>query len=239
MVTWCLIPFLGDTTQIYNNFSRIFNGYASNGINDLIVDLRYNGGGYVNVQQKMANYLAPAAANGQVMMQYRFNDKYTRENQTINFSKTGSLNLPRIVFIVSNNTASASELIINNLKPFMEVVLVGPSRTYGKPVGYFPIPLGDQYIFPVSFRTVNNKGEGSYFGGFQLNNQVADGLDKDWGDPAESTLASALKYLTTGAFRTAGQASFQALPQAVETGNEALGVDEFKGSVSPFRKLNR
>ena len=231
--------FLGDTIKIVNDFQRIFNNYTANNINDLIVDLRYNGGGYVNLQQQLANYIAPPAANGQMMMQYRFNDKHSRQNVPLFFNKKGSINLPRVVFLVSRFTASASELLINNLKPFMEVVLVGPSRTVGKPVGYFPLEVGDEYIFPISFRTVNNRGEGSYFGGFQLNNQVADGLDKDWGDPAESTLASALRYLTTGAFRTAQQPAFQPLSAQVEQGNNSLTRDEFSGMVAPSHTIKR
>jgi len=80
-------------------------------------------------------------------------------------------------------------------------VLVGPTKTHGKPVGFFPIPIADWYIFPVSFKTVNKNGEGNYFDGFALNNQVADGLDKDWGDINESAFASVLRYIGSGAFR--------------------------------------
>ena len=111
--------------------------------------LRYNGGGYVSVQQKLANYLVSIAANGNVMMNQEYNDKYTQYNETTEFGKIGSLNLSRIFFIVSDNTASASELLINNMKPWMDVKFVGPEASYGKPVGYFPIPVGDWYIFPV------------------------------------------------------------------------------------------
>ena len=64
----------------------------------------------------------------------------------------------------------------------MDVQMVGPSKTYGKPVGFFPVPVGDWYIFPVSFRSTNKNGQGNYFNGMDLNNQIADGLDKDWGD---------------------------------------------------------
>jgi len=122
--------FLGDTVELYNEFARVFNRFAAAGISDLVVDLRYNGGGYVSVQQKLANWLAPSSANGQLMMKEQFNDKYTEFNTTDVFHKLGSLNLSRIYFIVSKSTASASELLINNLKPFMDVQLVGPSKTY-------------------------------------------------------------------------------------------------------------
>jgi carboxyl-terminal processing protease len=228
--------FLGDTTAVYNEFQRIFNRFSSAGVQDVIIDLRYNGGGYVSVQEKLADYLVKSSASGQLMMKEQFNDRYTQFNETINFSKLGSLNAERIFFIVSDNTASASELLINNLKPFADVKLVGPSDTYGKPVGYFPIPVGDWYIFPVSFRSVNNKGEGGYFDGIQVNSQSPDGLDKDWGDIKESCLANVLNYIGTGAFKPL---STQPLSKTenVHQGNEVLSAPSFKGAVARPRSI--
>jgi carboxyl-terminal processing protease len=228
--------FLGDTTEIYNEFQRVFSKFASQGINELAVDLRYNGGGYVSVQEKLADYLVNASGNGQVMMKQQYNDKYTEYNETTTYQKKGSLNLNRIFFIVSNSTASASELVINNLKPFMNVVLVGPSKTYGKPVGYFPIPVGDWYIFPVSFRSTNKNGEGNYFGGLALDNQVADGLDKDWGDAGESALQSVLQFASTGAFRPQSTEVLRANAE-VKDGNTKLDESLFKGAVERPRKF--
>ena len=219
--------FLGDTTELYNGFSRVFNRFAAANITDLVVDLRYNGGGYVTVQQKLADWLAPASANGQLMMKEQFNDKYNQYNSTDYFQKLGSLNLNRIYFIVSHNTASASELLINNLKPFVNVQLVGPTKTYGKPVGFFPIPVGDWYIFPVSFRSTNNSGQGNYFNGMDLNSTVADGLDKDWGDVTESCLQSALTNISTGAYRVGYTGDVVQLKSV----NDVLSAPEFKGAV--------
>lgn len=197
--------FLGDTNRIYSEFQRIFNRFSQEGVSDMIVDLRYNGGGYVTVQSKLANYLVPSAGNGNLMMKQEFNNNNKQYNSSTFYSKAGSLNLSRLFFIVSNNTASASELLINNLKPYLDVKLVGPSNTYGKPVGYFPIPVDDWYIFPVSFRTTNKSGEGSYFNGITLDTQVGDGLNKDWGDKDEAALASILKYINSGSFTVVGE----------------------------------
>jgi carboxyl-terminal processing protease len=231
--------FLGDTAEIYNEFSRVFNRFVSNAVNEVIIDLRYNGGGYVSVQEKLANWLAPSAANGQLMMKQQFNDKYTQYNSEDKFSKLGALNLGRIFFIVSSSTASASELLINNLKPYMDVQLVGPGKTYGKPVGFFPIPVGDWYIFPVSFRTTNKNGEGNYFNGLAINNQVADGLDKDWGSLEENCLRSAISFITTGAFRSQAAGSrgtgiYQEDP-ATKKGNVILDAPSFKGTIDTRR----
>lgn len=228
--------FLGDTTEINNEFQRVFSKFALQNVDEVAVDLRYNGGGYVSVQQKLANYLVNASVNGQVMMKEQFNDKYTQYNETMNFQKIGSLNLSRVFFIVSSNTASASELLINNLKPFINVMLVGPSKTYGKPVGFFPIPVGDWYIFPVSFRSTNKNGEGNYFDGLALNNQVADGLDKNWGDINESAFASVLKYISTGAFRVAPADVYKEDPK-VSAGNDVLSKPSFKGMIDTKRRF--
>jgi len=228
--------FLGDTTEIYNEFQRVFSKFSSQGIDEMAVDLRYNGGGYVTVQQKLADYLVNASGNGQVMMKQQYNDKYTEFNETTNFKKLGGLSLNRIFFIVSSNTASASELVINNLKPFMNVVLVGPSKTYGKPVGFFPVPVGDWYIFPVSFRSTNKNGEGNYFGGLALDNAVADGLDKDWGDANESAFHSVLNYASTGAFRTQSTEAYRENTE-IKTGNNKLDAPLFKGTVEGAHKL--
>lgn len=224
--------FLGDTAQVQNDFQRIFNRFATQNINDLVVDLRYNGGGYVNLQNVLANYLVKSSAHGNVMMTEQFNKKFSSQyNRTTYFRKRGSLNLNRIYFIVSNNTASASELLINSLKPYMDVRLVGPTKTHGKAVGYFPIDVGDWYIFPVSFRTVNKNGEGNYFDGIALNNQAPDGLDKDWGDINEASLAMALASITGNTSRTMSGSDAYRLQSQVQETNNILSRPFFKGAI--------
>ncbi len=232
--------FLGDTTQIYNQFQRIFNRFSQESVNEVVIDLRYNGGGYVSVQDKLANYLINSSGNGNIMMNQQYNDKYKQFNSTTRFRKLGSLNLSRIFFIVSNGTASASELLINNLKPYLDVKVVGPSNSYGKPVGFFPIPVKDWYIFPVSFRSTNKNGEGSYFDGIKTDNKAADGLDKEWGDRSEPCLASIIRFISTGAFsraETAGIYGAQSIaettvPSQVRTTNEMLNPNTFKGAIA-------
>jgi hypothetical protein len=225
-----LNSFLGDTGKIYNDFQRVMSNFAVQNVSDIVIDLRYNGGGYISVQEKLADYLAPASANGNVMMSETYNDKHQNYNTTLYFRKTGPLNLNHILFIVTQSTASASELLINNLKPYMDVKLIGPGNTDGKPVGFFPISAGDWYVFPVSFRSANSNGEGGYFNGFTVNSVVADGLDKNWGDPAEASLAKAIKYITTGTFIAQGVENYKEDP-AVTTGNHLLDKPSFKGSV--------
>jgi hypothetical protein len=229
--------FLGDTASVYSAFTRIFNKWSSNGVNEVVVDLRYNGGGYIAIQQRLANWLAPTAANGKVQMSQTFNDRYTRFNETYRFQKAGSLNLDRIFFIVSRNTASASELLINNLRPHMNVRIVGPSPSFGKPVGYFPIPIGDWYVFPVSLRSTNSNNEGNYFDGFAPEKETADGIDKDWGDRTEASFASVLSFISTGTFGrvNAGISLSAAEGKMMEPANEKLEGHTFKGAVATPR----
>lgn len=192
--------FLGKIPDVKSEFQRVFSRFSSYGVTDVVIDLRYNGGGYVSLQESLANYLVPTSGHGGVMMNQIYNSKNSQYNVTTNFEKFGSVNLNKVYFIVSRGTASASELLINNLKPYMDVRLIGNANTHGKPVGFFPIPVGDWYIFPVSFRTTNKNGVGNYFNGIPINASVADGLDKDWGDINESSLASAIRNITTGVF---------------------------------------
>ncbi|RYY21723.1 MAG: hypothetical protein EOO04_17780 [Chitinophagaceae bacterium] len=231
--------FLGDTSQIYNNFQRIFNRFSSENVKDVVIDLRYNGGGYVSVQEKLANYLVKPSASGQLMMKEEFNVKYRDWNETINFSKVGSLAPNRLFFIVSDNTASASELLINNLKPYAEVKLVGPSATYGKPVGYFPIPVGDWYIFPVSFRSTNKDGQGNYFDGIALDSRSADGLDKDWGDVQETSLGNVLNYIATGDFKPLSAGRSAEAPAQVIRQNKIFSDRSFKGAIIRTRTMKK
>lgn len=226
--------FLGDTTQIINRFQQSFSRFAGEGVNDLVVDLRYNGGGYVSLQDKLAGFILPQSANGDVLMTQKYNDKYARFNRTTNVVKQGGLNLTRVFMIVSENSASASELLINNLKPYLEVKLVGPSNTYGKPVGYFAIPVGDWYVFPVSSRSTNKLGQGNYFDGFAVDRKVPDGIDKDWGNLEENCLASVVRFITTGNYgpRIAPKSKLPAVeePQVIQA-NQALVGPAFKGAI--------
>ena len=115
----------------------------------------------------------------------------------------------------------------------MDVRIVG-TKTHGKPVGFFPIPVADWYIFPVSFRTTNKNGEGNYFTGIAVNSQVADGLDKDWGNLAEASLASAINNISSGTYRTQGDPAYVADP-LVSSGNAILEEPFIKVTIETRR----
>jgi carboxyl-terminal processing protease len=178
--------------------------FQSQGIQDLIIDLRYNGGGSVAVAEQISNYLIQASNSGKLMYTNKLNSKKTSQNTIRNFSKIGSLALSRVIFITSRGSASASELVINNLEPYMEVVLIG-DNTFGKPVGSFPLSQfnkilkdNDVEVVPITFATANSAGKAEYFDGFPANFRVGDSPQFPWGDPKDLRLAAALQFVQNG-----------------------------------------
>ena len=208
-----------------SNLDPVFAQFAAQGVNDLIIDLRYNGGGYVSTAEYLINLIAPSTAKGTMYVEkfnalMQKNDKnsimknqpyrlsngelsnyanvdYSTAGNTMVFNKKGNLNsVVNVVFIVSGRTASASELTINALKPFVNVKLVG-TQTFGKPVGFFPITIENKYdVYYSMFETVNARGEGSYYAGFTPD--IVDDFDDclhDFDNPAENYIAKSLNLL--------------------------------------------
>jgi C-terminal processing protease CtpA/Prc len=127
-------------------------------VDDLVLDLRYNGGGLVNVAQHLASYIGGIRTDGQVFAEYFHNDKNAFRNRILQFEpKPGRLTLDRLIVVTTRGSASASELVINALRPFMPVVVIGDT-TYGKPVGQYAIGFCDKLLAPVSFSLRNADG---------------------------------------------------------------------------------
>jgi C-terminal processing protease CtpA/Prc len=168
-------------------------------VDELILDLRYNGGGLVDVAQHLASYIGGLRTDGLVFAEYFHNDRNTFRNRILRFqSKLQPLKLDRLIVVTTKASASASELVINALRPFMPVVVVG-GTTYGKPVGQYAIGFCDLLLAPVSFALRNADGQGDFFDGFAPDCQAPDDADHQLGDPEEGSLREALRFATTGA----------------------------------------
>jgi C-terminal peptidase prc len=196
-----------------------FAALRAAGATELILDLRYNGGGLIDVAVHLASLIGDAATRDQVFARLEHNDKHTASDETLRFETTAApLRLTRLIAITTRGSASASELVINGLRPYLPVVVVG-ERTFGKPVGQYSIEFCDRVLLPVSFITVNARGEGDYFGGIAADCPAADDATHDLGAPEETSLAQALLYVRSGA-------CFIAAPPPE---NEARQADGWRG----------
>lgn len=220
--------FLGESAQ--TEFTNTINSFQSSGVEELIVDLRYNGGGSLETCEILSSLIAPSTANGKRMYSFILNpgltQEFERQNEslTTNFSKTNTFQPATIYFIVSGSTASASELLINNLLPYYtgKLFLIGQT-TYGKPCGFWSTPIGytenqtttkEGYdLYAVSFETVNANGEGGYYSGMTPGTTkypgvlAYDSFWLPWGDLNDDCLAQAINHIAEESFRIATRSS--------------------------------
>jgi C-terminal peptidase prc len=190
---------------------QAFTDLTTAGIDDLVLDLRYNGGGLVRVAQHLASLIGGARTNGQVLAEYFHNDKNAFRNEVLRFENPpNAARLDRLIVIATEGSASASELIINSLRPFIPVIVVG-DRTYGKPVGQYQYTFCDKMFAPVSFSLRNANGEGDYFGGIPADCPAGDDVDHQLGDVAEASLREALTFAATGS--CSSTATIQRVPR--------------------------
>lgn len=127
---------------------------------------------------------------------------YSKKGNTYYFKKTRGLeNQKKIYCIVSEETASAAELLISILKPYMQVTLIGASqrnsttvKTFGKPIGFFPLKIGPYTVYYSLFYNTNANGEKDYFGGFQAELSTYDDLLTDLGSPSDPAIQLVLRH---------------------------------------------
>ena len=196
-----------------------------NVVDDLVLDLRYNGGGYLFLASEIAYMIAgPARTAGQTFEKLQFNDKHPSIDPVTGqaltpmpFLSTSSssqalptLNLSRVFVLTGNTTCSASESIINALRGVgVQVIQIG-STTCGKPYGFYPEDNCGTTYFSIQFKGVNAAGFGDYTDGFSPNNapgsggtrlsgcSVADDFNEALGAATEDRLNAALHQTIGG-----------------------------------------
>lgn len=183
-------------------------------VSDLVLDMRYNGGGLLYLAAQVGYMIAgPDQSSGKAFERILVNDKLPPEdpvpfvstaigfnapNPAVKGTALPWLGLRRVTILTSGDTCSASESVINGLRGIdVEVNLVG-SRTCGKPYGFYPTPNCGTTYFAIELQGANNKGFGDYADGFPATCTAADDLQHDMGDPAEGMLAAALRLRETG-----------------------------------------
>jgi len=188
-----------------------FATLAAEGIDDLVLDLRYNGGGLVDTAEVLGSLMAGNARAGLVFFSYEYNDFVTTnfggpdDIRQFHNEANALTGLDNVYYLTDSGSASASELTISGLSPYMTRSVTVGARTFGKPVGQWGIEYcnDSMVLFVVTFRTVNSLGEADYYSGIPVDCQAADDWDRLLGDPEEGRFKAALDYIeTSGAICT-------------------------------------
>jgi hypothetical protein len=215
--------------------------FKQQGIGELVLDLRYNTGGYLSIAEEAASMIGGAAVQGKVFERLQYNSKHPEKTNaaksTYHFSDQDSsgsplplLGLKRLFVLTGPSTCSASEAIINGLLPYIPVIRIGWT-TCGKPYGSIQANYGQQAYFPIQFEDVNANGTNDYKSGFAPACQVSDNLSYPLGDSRETRLSAALYYMSNNACPPAP------LPKAALSGNAADSGDVQMIEQKPGLKL--
>ena len=180
-----------------------FAQFKAAGVNQVVVDLRYNGGGLVRIAELFGDLLGGNRSTSDVFSYTSFRPEKSAENETRFFQpQSQSISATRIAFIGTGGTASASELVVNAFTPYLHASagLIG-TNTYGKPVGQIALDQEqcDDRLRVIAFATQNAARNGNYFDGLattvEASCQAADDITYPLGDPREASTRAALNFL--------------------------------------------
>ena len=177
------------------DWASAVNSLRAQGAQDIIVDLRHNGGGYLATAGQIGSTLkATLPSAGQYLTRLMFNDKHTSENSNTAFGNDVGSRFSKVVFLTSEGSCSASEALINGLSAGQNVISIG-SKTCGKPVGFTPRTSGTKVFSIVTFDLRNSVNSGGYYDGLAPTCPITDTFVGNFGDSNEPLLAGALSYL--------------------------------------------
>lgn len=206
----------GDTSGVYDlALQNIFSEFEAQGVNELVLDLRYNLGGSVASAFKLGGYIMKGYQEDNLFAMYEDNmERFTPIPVGFFYEVESPPNLGmlnRVHVLISTNTASASELIINGLKPYMEVILIGDDRTVGKNVASITItdtrrnvPKSERINYglqPIVYKIYNSLMESDFEQGFEPDIEVRENF-APFGDLNESFLSAALNAIAGVAVTT-------------------------------------
>ena len=186
--------------QVSSPLASAMTSLRNQGMQDLVLDLRYNGGGRVAVGATVASHAAGNRGANQVYASLLYNDRNTGSNQDFLFSNPGAwAGLGTVYVLAGERTCSASEQVVNGLRGVgVNVVLIG-NTTCGKPVGFNPTDDGCGTTYSVvTFEGVNALNQGRYFDGLTPTCAVAEDFSLPIGDLSDPLLVAAANVIDTG-----------------------------------------
>jgi len=188
------------TENATDELEPIFTKFKLSNVQKMVIDMRYNGGGSINTASILLDKLVRERDN-QTQFTTIWNSSYSINNETYTFeTDDNSLDLKQVIFLVTEDSASASELVINSLSASylgVDVVLVG-STTHGKPVGMSGALYNNNVYYLINFTLANGDGFSNYFNGLPVNCPIEDDFKHDLGDVNEVMLKEALYYIDNG-----------------------------------------
>jgi carboxyl-terminal processing protease len=185
---------------VYNSFidpssedlNQAFAYFKNENIDELIVDLRYNHGGTSRMSNQLASQIGGDIIAGNIYNKPTNNANHQSDIELFNLNGAEHyLNMSRVVFITTQESSSGSEVLINSLKPYLDVKLVG-QKTFGKPVGMRVTQLCDQMVLAITHHNHNADGFGDFFDGITVDCPAVDSVAGGWGDLNDPMLSEAV-----------------------------------------------
>ncbi|QNQ11702.1 S41 family peptidase [Sphingomonas alpina] len=220
-----------------------FAQFRAQGITDIIVDVRYNGGGLVSIAELFGDLLGRNRSTSDVLSYTTFRSEKSSNNRTRNYiTQAESVGATRIAFIGTGGTASASELVINSTLPYLHANagLIG-TNTYGKPVGQIALDrvACDDRLRVIAFATQNAARQGDYFNGLagtvEASCQAFDDIGHQLGDPQESSTRQALDFLAGRSCTAISAAPVSASGQRTAAQAQRLARESERELLTPTR----
>lgn len=240
-----------DEDNSYDNQLRTLSVEAFDGVDEFVLDLRYNNGGYLSCMSLLCAILGPDRVLSEKQFGYLEYNDGTTDYFSVGYlsGHTKNLNLNRLFVLVSGTSASASEAIINLLTPYMDEVVVIGRTTQGKNVGSEPFESSDGKweMHPITFKIFNHNGQSDYANGWIPDVVIGDVFDYtsqgsitplekiyELGNPNERMLGTALSLIAGGA--DAKNQSVSSLNNVTRSSETIPSFTYYEGPTSLNRK---
>ncbi len=228
-------------TNYEDSLVKVFQEFKNDNVSNLVLDLRYNPGGSINTAILLSSMIAPASIvqNNDIFSRLMWNEEVTEyliqeygEDSEHVISKfitpEVNLDLEKVYILITSNSASASELVINCLDPYMDVILVGSGNTTGKYVGSITIndeeADHDWAMQPIVLKTANANGITDYSYGFAPHYLVEDDFDAELGTLSEDMLLKSIELITGKVIADPARIASSTLPKNMQSISNELVV---------------